>query len=101
MSNALQVFNYEQHQIRTTVINGEVWFVGKDIAGVLGYKDTRHAIREHVDVEDKRPLSNFNEGQNTPRSNGGLGDMPIIINESGMYSLIFASKLPTARQFKR
>ena len=93
MSNALQVFSYtDQHQIRTTLIDGAVWFVGKDIARALGYKNPQETIREHVDVEDK--------GVSEILTPGGKQKMPII-NESGMYSLIFASKLPTARQFKR
>ena len=101
MTNELQVFTYsESHEIRTTVVDGVVWFVGKDVAEVLGYKDTRHAIRDHVDPEDKRVLSNSSEGQNAPRQNSGYGDMPVLINESGLYSLIFSSKLPSAKQFK-
>ncbi len=93
MSNELQVFNYmEQHQIRTTVIDGEPWFIGKDVANALGYKNPQEAVREHVDDEDK--------GVSEILTPGGKQKMPVI-NESGMYSLIFASKLPTAKQFKR
>lgn len=101
MTNELQVFKYmEEHQIRTTIIDGIPYFVGKDVAMVLGYKDTRHAIRDHVDPEDKRALSNSSEGQNTAPLNGGYGDTAILINESGVYSLIFSSKLPSAKKFK-
>ena len=101
MSNELQVFHYmEEHEVRTTVIDGIPYFVGKDVAEALGYKDTRHAIRDHVDPEDKRSVSNLDEGRITPPSNGGYGDTAILINESGVYSLIFGSKLPTAKQFK-
>ena len=92
MSNELQVFNYtEQHQIRTVLIDSIPYFVGKDVAIVLGYKDTDQAIRAHVDEEDK--LSRDFDGSGQKRA-------MTVINESGMYSLIFASKLPSAKQFK-
>ena len=92
MSNALQVFNYtEAHQIRTTVIDGEAWFVGKDIANALGYQRTADAIAAHVDEEDKLTRQFTDSGQ---------GRDMTVINESGMYSLIFSSKLPSAKQFK-
>jgi prophage antirepressor-like protein len=100
MDNALQVFSYEGAEVRTVMIDGELWFVGKDVATVLGYKDTRHAIRDHVDPEDRRVLSNSSEGQNATQLNGGYGDTAILINESGLYSLILSSKLPTAKRFK-
>ena len=91
--NELQVFKNDMFgQIRTTTINSEPWFVGKDIAEALGYADTKDAIRRHVDVEDKRQ-SRFT----TP---SGIQEMNII-NESGLYALIFGSKLPSAKQFKR
>lgn len=92
MSNELHVFNYtEAHQIRTTVIDGEPWFVAKDVATALGYQRTADAIAAHVDDEDKltRRFTDSGQGRNV-----------IVINESGMYSLIFASKLPSAKQFK-
>lgn len=72
--------------------DGEAWFIGKDVAKALGYKDTDDAIRRHVDPEDTR----------TRRFTGFMdGKPPVIINESGVYSLIFSSKLPSARAFKR
>lgn len=72
--------------------DGEAWFIGKDVAKALGYKDTDQAIRRHVDPEDVR----------TRRFDGFMdGKPPIIINESGVYSLIFSSKLPSAKAFKR
>ena len=88
MDNSLQVFSYNGNNVRTIEIDGEAWFVGKDIADILGYKDTRSAIIDHVDDDDKltRQIA-------TP-SNGGYSNM-IVINESGVYSLIFSSKLPT------
>ena len=92
MSNALQIFSYtEQHQIRTTVIDGEPWLVGKDVAEALGYTNPSKALIDHVDTEDKLN----NESLSSLGQRGGW-----LINESGMYSLIFASKLPTAKQFK-
>lgn len=92
MSNSLQVFSYtEQHQIRTTLIDGDVWFVGKDIAEVLGYTNPSKALIDHVDAEDKLN----NESLSSLGQRGGW-----LINESGMYSLILASKLPTAKRFK-
>ena len=100
MSNALQVFKYQQKEIRTLEIDGEAWFAGKDIAEALGYtKNTRKAIRDHVDERDRKPLSKLAEAQNVPPLNGGYADM-VMINESGMYSLILSSKLPSAKEFK-
>lgn len=78
--------------IRTMEKDGELWFVGKDVAEVLGYSDTNQAIRKHVDEEDRLTRSFNGSGQNR-----GM----IIINESGLYSLILSSKLPTAKAFKR
>mgnify|MGYP004639582407 CR=1 FL=1 len=78
--------------IRTMEKDGEPWFVGKDVAEVLGYSDTNQAIRKHVDEEDRLTRSFNGSGQNR-----GM----IIINESGLYSLILSSKLPTAKAFKR
>ena len=78
--------------VRTTAINGEPYFVGKDVAAILGYSDTAKAIRVHVDDEDKGV-----DEMDTP---GGKQNI-ILINESGLYSLILSSKLPTAKKFKR
>ena len=89
--NDVKLFNFDNKEVRTLRINGEPYFVGKDIAGILGYSDTNQAIRKHVDEEDKL-IRQFNgSGQNR--------DMTVI-NESGVYSLIFASKLPNAKKFK-
>lgn len=90
--NELQVFNYESNEVRTVMIDGEPWFVGKDVALALGYKDTVSALKAHVDHDDKRGWR-----ITTP---SGIQEMTII-NESGVYSLIFSSKLPDARKFKR
>ena len=93
MSNNLQIFNNEEFgSIRTLEIDGEPWFVGKDVADILGYTNTPKAIRDHVDDEDKLTERIVLSGQNRE---------VIFINESGLYSLILSSKLPTAKQFKR
>lgn len=90
--NELQVFNSEEFgQVRSLMIDNEPWFVGKDVAEALGYKDTPSAIRTHVDSEDKRV------GEiPTPKGK----QKPVIINESGLYSLILSSKLESAKKFK-
>lgn len=92
--NELQIFQNPQFGgVRAVEIDGEPWFVGKDVAQALGYKDTVNAIKAHVDEEDKKGGWRIT----TP---GGTQEMTII-NESGLYSLVLSSKLPTAKQFKR
>ena len=89
----LQIFAFEgTDEIRTLLINDEPYFVGKDIATTLDYKEPHKAIDRHVDEEDrmKHPI----------HSNGGFQDT-WLINESGLYSLILKSKLPSAKKFKR
>ena len=89
----IQIFKHEKFgNIRTINKNGEPWFVGKDVAEVLGYTDTRKAIRMHVDDDDK--------GGDILSTPGGRQQITII-NESGLYSLILSSKLPQAKEFKR
>ena len=73
---------------------GYAWLVGKDVAAVLGYSNTRDALRKHVDTEDKTTVAIRDIGSNY-KSNA------VLINESGLYSLILSSKLPRAREFKR
>ena len=90
--NDLQVFNYEGASVRVIDRDGEPWFVGKDVAEVLGYSNNRKAIGDHVDEEDK--------GVTKRDTLGGVQEL-VIINESGLYSLILSSRLPNARQFKR
>ena len=93
MTNALQTLsNTEFGNIRTLTIDFEPWFVGKDIADALGYERTDNALRRHVDDEDKLMHQISASGQNRNM---------IIINESGLYSLILSSKLPNAKKFKR
>ncbi|EGP4911211.1 TPA: phage antirepressor KilAC domain-containing protein [Enterococcus faecium] len=91
--NTPQIFNFEQNEVRTVLVNDEPYFVGKDVAEILGYSKPRNAISTHVDEEDK---------QDAPIQ-GGLGGKQkmTIINESGLYSLILKSKLPSAKKFKR
>ncbi|KAF0335233.1 phage antirepressor [Pediococcus acidilactici] len=90
--NELQNFNFEGNEVRTVLINDEPYFVGKDIADILGYSNTSKAIRDHVDEEDKLTERIVLSGQNRE---------VITINESGMYSLVLSSKLPNAKKFKR
>ena len=91
--NQIQTFTNEQFgQIRTVLIDGEPWFVGKDVATSLGYSNPAKAIRDHVDEEDKLGERIVLSGQTREA---------ILVNESGLYSLILSSKLPTAKVFKR
>lgn len=93
----LQVFsNAEFGQLRTVIIECTPWMIGKDVAIALGYKDSKSAIADHVDSEDKQIIQRW---QNAPFEipNRGL----TLINESGLYSLILSSKLPGAKRFKR
>ena len=93
--NKLQVFkNVELGSVRTTVVDGIPYFVGKDVAEILGYSNHRKALADHVDMEDKT------DGV-TIRDSIGREQNPILINESGLYSLILRSQLPKACQFKR
>lgn len=99
MTNELEIFKNEEFgEIRTVIIDGEPWFVGKDIATALGYGNTNDALKKHVMNEDKLMGS-----QNaTPSIKDTLGrtQYPTWINESGLYSLIFGSKLESANRFK-
>lgn len=91
--NAMTVFRDERFgEVRAVTLNGEPWFVGKDVASVLGYRDTSDALKKHVDTEDKLTGRFADSGQNREM---------YIINESGLYSLILSSKLPQAKEFKR
>ncbi len=89
----LQIFNNAEFgSVRTAMVNGDVMFVGKDVAGILGYSNPRDAINKHVDAEDK--------GVAKCDTLGGTQDLTVI-NESGLYSLTFTSKMPKAKAFKR
>lgn len=92
--NELTIFESSEFgAIRTVELDGEPWLVGKDVATALGYSNTRDALDRHVDPEDKNTVVN-------PDGNRGNPNMTII-NESGLYSLVLSSKLPTARKFRR
>lgn len=92
----LQIFkNNEFGQVRVITKENETWFVGKDVAEILGYKDTADALKKHVDEADKE-LIKVGEIPTLKISNFGA----YIINESGLYSLVLSSKLPTAKKFK-
>ncbi|EVD80356.1 BRO family protein [Staphylococcus aureus] len=88
----LQTFNFEELPVRTLEVDGEPYFIGKDVADILGYANGRDALSKHVDAEDKLTSQIATAGQNRNVT---------IINESGLYSLIFSSKLVNAKRFKR
>lgn len=90
----LQVFNFEELPVRTLSIDGEPYFVGSDVAKILGYLKPANAIANHVDDEDKTTTLIRGTGSN-------YKSKAVIINESGLYSLIFSSKLESAKRFKR
>lgn len=93
MNNEIKVFSNEEFgSIRRVEVDGEFWLVGKDVAQVLGYKNPQEAIRTHVDDDDK--------GVSEILTPGGKQNVPII-NESGLYSLVLSSKLPSAKKFRR
>lgn len=117
----IQLFDFENSEVRIFKINGEAWFIGKDIAKILEYEKERKAILDHVDEEDRmekivnlsqvsQNIANVKYSQVTQnRSNVNnsqvqqseiRSELALLINESGVYSLIFASKLPNAKKFK-
>ena len=93
MENMIRIFENEEFgKVRTVIKDGEPWFVGKDVAEILGYTNTRDALAKHTDTEDKADVAIHDGRQNRKMT---------IINESGLYSLILSSKLPRAKEFKR
>ena len=96
--NEIQTFNFEKQRVRTLTINNEPHFVGKDVAEILGYKKPRDALKKHVDLEDKKEEI-VNKSQLSQNATSYVNTS--FITESGVYSLIFGSKLPTAKKFKR
>ena len=96
--NTLVFNNDEFGNIRTVILNNNPWFVGKDVAECLGYTNSKKVIRDHVDDEDKI----MGERNVTPSITDKLGRVqyPVFINESGLYALIFGSKLDSAKEFK-
>lgn len=92
--NKIQIFKNEEFgDIRTVTIDGEPWFVGKDVAEVLGYSNSRDALAKRVDEEDKLDGVAICDSI-------GREQKPVLINESGLYGLILSSKLPNAKKFK-
>lgn len=90
----MQIFNSEEFgNIRTVTIDGEPWFVGKDVAKALGYSNTRDALATHISEEDKNTVAISDGKRGNPNQ--------VVINESGLYALIFGSKLDSAKRFKR
>lgn len=92
MSTMNEIFNFHGQEVRTLTIDDEPWFVGKDIAEILGYVNSRDALAKHVDDDDKLTSQIATAGQMRNQT---------VINESGLYSLILSSKLPQAKEFKR
>lgn len=90
--NELQLFNFEENEVRTLLINGEPYFIGKDVAQILGYSNPRDALSKHVDDEDKNSVAIRDGNKGNPNQT--------VINESGVYALVFGSKLPSAKKFK-
>lgn len=91
--NELQLFVFESQKVRAMSVNGEAYFVGKDVASILGYTNSRKALKDHVDDEDKK------DGV-TIRDSIGRKQSAVVINWSGLYSLILSSKMPNAKKFK-
>lgn len=89
--NNLQLFDFEGQQVRTLKIGNNPWFVGKDVANILGYSRTADALKAHVDEDDKLTRQFTDSGQSRKM---------YVINESGLYSLILSSKMPNAKKFK-
>lgn len=93
MENEIKIFESEEFgKVRTVINDGEPWLVGKDVAKILEYKDTAKAIRTHVDAEDK--------GVSVLDTPGGKQKI-MVINESGLYSLVLSIKMPKAKEFRR
>lgn len=88
--NEIQEFNFNGSNVRALTIGNKPYFVGKDVAEILGYSNPQKAIRDHVDDDDKTVNDSFTVN----------GTSPVLINESGLYSLILSSKMPTAKKFK-
>lgn len=103
-NNNLMIFNNENFgELKTLTINEEPYFIGKDVAKILGYADVNRAVKQHVDKEDLKVCNRKGYGDLYPTLWNNENDFAnkVLINESGVYSLIFGSKLPEAKQFKR
>lgn len=91
-------FNFDSSVVRVVMQSDEPWFVGKDVAEALGYSNTRDALSKHVGEEDKLTVANHDAQKIL---NDAMTRSVVLINESGMYALVFGSKLPSANTFKR
>lgn len=92
-NNEIKIFENEEFgSIRTVTIDGEAWFVGKDVAEALGYKNNRDALSKHIDIDEKADVAIHDGRQNRTMT---------VINESGIYALVFGSKLESAKKFSR
>ena len=102
MTSEIQTFVFEDSQVRAVEINGEPWFLGKDVAEILGYKNLSAALSQHVDREDRKALSrkDYRDSCNILWTSENDWTNKTVVNESGVYSLIFGSQLPTAKKFK-
>lgn len=101
MQDIIQMFDFNGGKVRAVVIDDEQWFVGKDVAKILGYKDLNRAINQHVDREDRKSLSRKAWGDSVPlwESENDWANK-VLINEPGVYDLILNSQLPTAEAFQ-
>lgn len=90
--NEIKTFNFDDQLVRALKSDDEIWFIGKDVAKILGYSNPRDAILKHVDTEDKNSVAIRDGNKGNPNQT--------VINESGVYALIFGSKLPDAKKFK-
>ncbi|EME8213087.1 phage antirepressor KilAC domain-containing protein [Enterococcus faecium] len=97
--NTPKIFSFEHKEVRTVLISDTPYFVGKDIANILGFKDNNNALKQHVELEDK--IIGCQNATPSFRDKLGRKQYPTLINESGVYDLIFGSKLPSAKKFKR
>lgn len=102
MDSNLQLFDFEGNQVRALEIKNKPWFIGKDVAKILGYKNLSAALSQHVDKEDQKALSYkaYRDSCMTLWTDKNDFSNKMVINESGVYSLIFGSELPTAKDFK-
>lgn len=102
MQDITQMFDFNGGKVRAVMIDDEPFFVGRDVAKILGYKDLNRAVNQHVDREDRKSLSRKAWGDLVPLwETANDWANKVMVSEAGVYSLIFNSKLPTAKKFKR
>ena len=100
--NEVEIFNFKGNGVRTVLLEGEPWFFGKDVAKILGYKDTNRAVNQHVDSDERKPFSRKASGDSytSPWTSKFDFSNKVFINESGVYSLVKNSELQQAKEFK-